>query len=437
MIYWLSPLFISAGQVAAILLFFLSENPRGLTRRVGLTAAFFLIHTALQTALYLCGTSDIPGTFLPIQYIPVTLLYYILFTRLWTGLSLPVCGFLSLFFLLTDNCVWPLLVSLSQWLWGVGSLREGAGLPLFLSIALLWVLEGRFLILIRRLLPPLPDIRLDRYTSILTLTSILPFFYIRLFRVPSAGQPDRALRVILALCCLVALVTVVGGIGRSFHEQERLRASQTRHVLQCQQLQFQQKLEDIDAVNRKYHDMKNILLFLSAHDSTRSIQGQIQTILDDIRSYESTAITGNAAIDILLNEKLAVCREKGITCVPYLEGALLSFIEPLDLCTIFGNALDNAIESCEQLREAQDRQISIHTSGQGNSAALTFRNTFARLPEFRSGLPVTTKADKKNHGYGLSNIRYITHKYHGELSCRIEGQEFVLTLLFPRVPPEP
>lgn len=47
-------------------------------------------------------------------------------------------------------------------------------------------------------------------------------------------------------------------------------------------------------------------------------------------------------------------------------------------------------------------------------------------------LPVSTKADKANHGYGLRNIRYVVGRYGGEISCRVSGEEFVLTLLFLR-----
>lgn len=437
MFYFFSPFLVALGQAFAIVVFFLYDDIHAFAhrrQRVCLTAVFLLIHILLQTLIYNYSAINVTGTLPTLQYIFITLLYYMVFTRLWSGLSLPVCGFISLIFLLTDNCVWPLLVSISRSFWGISYLYEGRYLLRLPSIVLLWCMECGCMILIRRLLPPLPEIHLDICTSILTVTSAIPFFYIRLFSGQFAMQTNKALQIIMTVCCLVALITIVGGIGRSFNEYEKLRSVQMEHMLQCQQQQFQQKLQDIDAVNRKYHDMKNILLFLKAQNNTREVQEQIQTILNDIHSYEFTAITGNDAIDILLNEKLAACHEKEITCVPYINGSLLSFVEPLDLCTIFGNAMDNAIESCEKITEKSSRQISIRTARKGSSVALVFRNTFARRPELQSGLPVTTKEDKKNHGYGLGNIRYIMNKYQGEMSCRIEGEEFVLTLLFTCVP---
>lgn len=439
MFYWFSPFMVAIGQVSAIILFLLYHDIHAFAerpRRICLALAFFLVHLTLQSYLYSYSALSSMEILPTIQYILVTLLYYMIFVRLWAGSSLPACWFISLIFLLTDNCVWPLLVNISRGIWGINILYEGGYLLRLLSIALLWLLESAILVLIRHLLPPLSEIRLDKYNCVLTLASIIPFFYMRIFSSRFSGYPNKALQIIMTLCCLVALVTLVGGIGHSFHEYEMLRSAQMKRILECQQLQFRQKLQDIDAVNRKYHDMKNILLFLTAHEGTPEIRGQIQVILNDIRSYELTALTGNNTIDILLSEKLAVCQAREISCVPYLDGALLNFVEPLDLCTIFGNALDNAIESCEQISAKSDRHISIRTAKRGSSIALTFRNTFSQAPQLRNGLPLSTKTDKKNHGYGLGNIRYIMHKYQGELICRIEGQEFVLTLLFPSAPQE-
>ena len=108
------------------------------------------------------------------------------------------------------------------------------------------------------------------------------------------------------------------------------------------------------------------------------------------------------------------------------------FIAPLDLCTIFGNAMDNAIEGCLELPDAKERQISIHLTRRAGTLVLTFRNTFDHEVSFQDGLPMTTKKDKENHGYGVENMKRIAERYGGFLSCRAENQEFVLTILFPQ-----
>lgn len=64
------------------------------------------------------------------------------------------------------------------------------------------------------------------------------------------------------------------------------------------------------------------------------------------------------------------------------------------------------------------------------------RNTFGVAPRIRDGHPVSIKRDRENHGFGLKSIRYVAEKYGGEVSCRVEGQEFVLTMLFPESAPK-
>lgn len=286
------------------------------------------------------------------------------------------------------------------------------------------------MVLIRHQLPALEKLRLDRENFVLALASTIPFLYIRTLSSRLTVQDDKTIQIAMTVCCLVALITLVRDVGRTSSEQDKLKSAQMRYVLQRQQMQFQEKLQSIDAVNRKYHDMKNILLYLEAHNNEGEVQRQLQKLKKEIGAYESVVITGNEAIDIVLSEKLAACREKQIACVPYLDGALLDFVDPLDLCIIFGNAMDNAIESCTQIPDAADRQISIRAVERENCTVLSFRNTFFKRPNIQEGLPATTKADRKNHGYGLGNIQYIMEQYGGELNCRVEGQEFILTLLF-------
>lgn len=74
----------------------------------------------------------------------------------------------------------------------------------------------------------------------------------------------------------------------------------------------------------------------------------------------------------------------------------------------------------------EKRLVRLHAVGRGETVVLTVRNTFQTRPELKNGLPATTKADAKNHGYGLRNMRYIAERYNGTLSCRFEEEEFVL-----------
>lgn len=174
--------------------------------------------------------------------------------------------------------------------------------------------------------------------------------------------------------------------------------------------------------------MKNLLIYL---ESGKGEAQEVRQLMEDVKPFEALIATGNEAVDIILSEKLKLCQQEEICCVPYVDGRLLAFISPLDVCTLLGNALDNAIESCRMIPEAENRQISIKTNRKSGCVILVLRNTFGAAPQIRNGRPVSIKRDKENHGFGLKSIRYVAEKYSGEAICRVEGQEFVLTMLFP------
>ena len=163
---------------------------------------------------------------------------------------------------------------------------------------------------------------------------------------------------------------------------------------------------------------------------------QVEQLMEEVKPFETLIATGNEAADVILSEKLKLCQQENICCVPYVDGRLLAFISPLDVCTLLGNALDNAIESCRTIPDPENRQISMNTNRRGDYTVLVLRNTFGVAPRIRDGHPVSIKRDRENHGFGLKSIRYVAEKYGGEVSCRVEGQEFVLTMLFPESAPK-
>ena len=105
-------------------------------------------------------------------------------------------------------------------------------------------------------------------------------------------------------------------------------------------------------------------------------------------------------------------------------------MDVMDLCTIFGNILDNAIE-CELGIADKSRRL-IHLTVYGKRGFLVIRcgNYCPQPPTFRDGLPVTTKADRNYHGFGMRSIRMIVHKYEGELTVYVADGIFHLNILF-------
>ena len=119
-----------------------------------------------------------------------------------------------------------------------------------------------------------------------------------------------------------------------------------------------------------------------------------------------------------------------ITCVA--DGALLNFMHVMDICTIFGNALDNALESVIMLTDPQKRLIHVTVSAQRSFVSIQVLNYCEQeIKKEADGMPKTTKSDKKNHGFGLKSIRYAVEKYGGSVVVNLNKNWFELRILIP------
>ena len=113
-----------------------------------------------------------------------------------------------------------------------------------------------------------------------------------------------------------------------------------------------------------------------------------------------------------------------------LDASLLAPIEKFDIYSIFGNALDNAIQAV--MAEApENRSVNIRVSDVVGMTQIVFENFCSKPPEMHEGLPKTEK-NTQYHGFGLRSIRYIIEKYDGHMSIDTKDQMFILSLLLPR-----
>lgn len=196
------------------------------------------------------------------------------------------------------------------------------------------------------------------------------------------------------------------------------------------QVAYYQKINDIYTEFRAFrHDYRNHLLCLHSLLEANEVERACE-YMDQIENMsqprKKNYDTGNIIVDSLLNDKSekAVAHHAQIVFTGY---APTTGITNVDLCTIFANALDNAIEACAKDNSDQEKQIQIHSDFQQGYYSLHITNPVFEKVEIKNGNQVkTSKKDKSNHGFGVSNIVRTTQKYGGdtEISCR--DQKFIL-----------
>lgn len=206
-----------------------------------------------------------------------------------------------------------------------------------------------------------------------------------------------------------------------------------QNVLQNQYVQYKQSRESIELINYKYHDLKHQIAVLRSEEDPKKREEFLNRMEEEIRQYEAQNKTGNKVLDTVLTTKSLYCAKHGITFTCVADGTLLDFMDVMDICSIFGNALDNAIECELKIPEKEKRLIHVTVSKQKQFLILRFENYCEETLQYQEGTPVTTKKEKEFHGYGLKSIQYTVNKYDGAVSVNLEDNWFELKVLIPIV----
>ena len=229
----------------------------------------------------------------------------------------------------------------------------------------------------------------------------------------------------------------LGGVGMllAFHMQlcdmsVRMEKEYLHKLLHMQKENYRTSAESVELVNRKYHDLKHQIQLLRSEIASEDKLRYLDEMEQEIQSYETQNKTGNKALDTLLTAKSIRCQSLGISMTCVADGKELGFMKPTDLSVLFGNALDNAIESAEKLPDESKRLIHVSVARQKSFVRIRMENCYEGELQFADGLPVTAK-DAKYHGYGMKSIRSIVEKYDGSMTVKAQDGWFELRVLFP------
>ena len=205
-------------------------------------------------------------------------------------------------------------------------------------------------------------------------------------------------------------------------------------MLKSQYNQYRNYQESIDLINMKYHDLKHQIAGLRAETDIDKRTEWLDAMEDDIRGFESVTNTGNKVLDTIIEGKIMHGQKYDIKFTCVIDGKLLEFMHVTDICTIFGNAIDNAIENVVMIKDIEKRIIHVTVSAKNKFVLIQFQNYCEVKPnEDKRGVRLfeSSKADKRNHGFGLKSIQYTVDKYDGTMKAGMNKDWFELTILIP------
>ncbi|MBO4750826.1 MAG: GHKL domain-containing protein [Lachnospiraceae bacterium] len=284
------------------------------------------------------------------------------------------------------------------------------------------------------------------YYSIKLSHKILFAVWILLFLaipiLPFTGETDnmeeRYLYLCYAMCIFIPLLGIVWPIflimntsARALKEENDAQA----RYLEAE-LEYIERYKNAQTQTRAFrHDVVNnlsVATMLLEQGKKEEAQAHLQEMLGEVRSLSPRFVTGDEMLDCIVSIKAEKMEKNGIafSLDGVLDGGLK--LKPMDTCSIFANALDNAIEAASQTKEPK---VSLNIRRTDQFFVISIENSAPSRVEVEklfSGEGYTTKKDKEFHGFGLRNIQKTVEENEGLLKATFKEGEFALSIMIPR-----
>lgn len=398
-----------------------------------LKTGFLMVAMFLLQSVFLVATGDIVIFFwIPCMIIAVLLM--IAFLYLGSAISLTDAAYFGMIAFVTAEFLASVEWQLLCYFWGSGMpafwirILFLVGIYGMLALAFGWLLHGH---LTRDAVMHIT--RKEYFSGLLIAVAVFAVSNLSFLteKTPFSGHMSFEIGNIRTLVDMGGIAILYAHLMQCCEIRIRKELEAMQNVLQNQYLQYKQSKESIDLINYRYHDLKHQIAFLRSESDPKKREAFLDRMEDEIRQYEAQNKTGNSVLDTVLTTKSLYCAKNGITFTCVADGTLLSFMDVTDICSIFGNALDNAIECEMKIPEQEKRLIHVTLSRQKSFLILRFENYYEDALSYEEGHLVTTKKEKSCHGYGLKSIRYTVNKYDGAVSINTQENWFDLKILIP------
>lgn len=266
--------------------------------------------------------------------------------------------------------------------------------------------------------------------------------FITIPEIPFESQVDDLAERYRYLCYImgvfVPLLGVVAPImlvmGTSAKSLKEKNDAQARYL--AAELEYIERYKNAQTQTRAFrHDIVNNLqlaTMLLDQGKTQEASAHLQEMLGKVQKLSPQYVTGDEMLDCIVSMKAERMESQGInfTADGVADGGL--HMKPMDTCSIFANALDNAIEAAAQTERPK---IMLNIKRTEKFFVINIENSAPKkvdLEKLFSGGGFTTKKDKESHGFGLRNIQKAVEENEGILQAKSGEDTFALSIMIPR-----
>lgn len=242
------------------------------------------------------------------------------------------------------------------------------------------------------------------------------------------NRVSEIMGVVTMLSCMLFLGLLLwhgNAVSREIRLKDRIQTMEVYSKLEEEH--FRQLLIQDEKMRKFRHDFNAhavALKGLSQNDQFEELKVYIDKMVES-SSYESVRrYTKDLGVDAVLGELIENAKAKDISIS--ISGTLAekNRVTSFELCSVFYNLVQNAIEACEKVSDGTTKEVKVTLTTFNERNVITVTNPVEKNVDLVKGLPRTTKKDALEHGIGTMNLREIVNKYNGTINFTCENKIF-------------
>ena len=175
--------------------------------------------------------------------------------------------------------------------------------------------------------------------------------------------------------------------------------------------------EKFTEISKLRHDILNqiqtVQYILGTEKNEREARQIMKRIEEQLAETKTVQFCQNPIINSVLTLKMNTVKASGIETDIVLNDCEALPFDNYDICSLFANLFDNAIEACQKLEDGKKRLITIRSGIKNDFFVLKITNSCNFISEVKNGKMPKSDKNSDEHGFGTKILESITKKYKG------------------------
>lgn len=243
---------------------------------------------------------------------------------------------------------------------------------------------------------------------------------------PGCSEDVQLLLAMSGVCLFVSsLLLFITYSHQVEKESEAMQVKSELSRIQTEQSYYQILDQQNQQLMIYAHDAKNHLAAIKSVNTDPQIGSYISKLSEQLAEYTHNCHSGNKLLDVMIHKYSVDCELRGI-CFDYdVKLCNLSEVEDIDLVAILGNLIDNAVSAAEK---SEQKRVSLATARRNSYSVIVISNSCDIQPKSNGSHLVTSKSDRKLHGFGLKSVSKTLKKYQGDFEWDYDSEMRMFTV---------